>query len=42
MIASPDYHFDADKNNGIEYQEYSEDEVIEKVYSNSQYQDAPI
>tara|TARA_B110000285_G_C14962224_1_gene532242 strand:+ start:784 stop:888 length:105 start_codon:yes stop_codon:yes gene_type:complete len=32
MVASPDYQFDADKNNGIE-QEHSDDEVIEKVYS---------
>ena len=41
MIASPDYHFDADKNNGIE-QEHSDDEVIEKVYSNNYHQDEPI
>jgi hypothetical protein len=41
MIASPDYQFDADKNNGIE-QELSDDEVIEKVYSNNYNQDEPI
>jgi hypothetical protein len=35
MIASPDYHFDAEKNEAIDEQEHSDDEVIEKVYSNN-------